>query len=90
MTSLYAIIVAVVYGHLHIRTSQLCDGVRFEETSPGYPQQWQAACGMAGYLRKLCEDGYHSACATFMPYVPHAHLLCYQHLAIDDVIRNAV
>lgn len=46
-------VVAVVYGHLHIRNSQVRDGVRFEEVSLGYPPQWQAARGIAGYLRKL-------------------------------------
>ena len=46
-------VVAVVYGHLHIRNSQQRDGVRFEEVSLGYPQQWQAERGIAGYLRKI-------------------------------------
>jgi 3',5'-cyclic AMP phosphodiesterase CpdA len=46
-------VIAVVYGHLHIRNSQQRDGVRFEEVSLGYPQQWQATRGMAGYLRKI-------------------------------------
>ena len=30
----------VVSGHLHIRATQYCDGVRFEEVSLGYPDQW--------------------------------------------------
>ena len=33
---------AVVYGHLHIRATHLRDGVRFEEVSLGYPQNWDA------------------------------------------------
>ena len=36
----------VVYGHLHIRNTQFREGVRFEEVSLGYPQQWQAARGL--------------------------------------------
>jgi predicted phosphodiesterase len=30
----------VVSGHLHIRSTSLRDGVRFEEVSLGYPRQW--------------------------------------------------
>jgi 3',5'-cyclic AMP phosphodiesterase CpdA len=33
--------VAVVYGHLHIPRTTVCDGVRFEEVSLGYPREWQ-------------------------------------------------
>ena len=43
----------VVYGHLHIRTSTVRDGVRFEEVSLGYPRQWQQTRGIASYLRKI-------------------------------------
>lgn len=32
---------AVVYGHLHIPATDYRDGVRFEEVSWGYPQQWR-------------------------------------------------
>jgi 3',5'-cyclic AMP phosphodiesterase CpdA len=32
---------AVVYGHLHIPRTMWRDGVRFEEVSLGYPQEWQ-------------------------------------------------
>lgn len=32
---------AVVYGHLHIPRTLWRDGVRFEEVSLGYPQEWQ-------------------------------------------------
>src|SRR5207237_10030868 len=31
---------AVVMGHLHMPGARLRDGVRFEEVSLGYPQQW--------------------------------------------------
>jgi hypothetical protein len=33
--------VAVVYGHLHIPRTTWYDGVRFEEVSVGYPQEWR-------------------------------------------------
>lgn len=33
---------AVVYGHLHIPRTTWHDGVRFEETSLGYPREWRA------------------------------------------------
>jgi 3',5'-cyclic AMP phosphodiesterase CpdA len=46
-------VAAVIYGHLHIRNTQLRDGVRCEEVSLGYPQQWQAAHGVAAYLRPI-------------------------------------
>jgi len=32
---------AVIYGHLHIRSTKYHDGVRFEEVSLGYPRQWR-------------------------------------------------
>ena len=43
----------VVYGHLHIRTSRRQDGVRFEEVSLGYPQQWYQQQGMHTYFRQI-------------------------------------
>ncbi|MFN8443042.1 MAG: metallophosphoesterase [Caldilineaceae bacterium] len=43
----------VVYGHLHIRNTQMRDGVRFEEVSLGYPYHWQVERGMAAYLREI-------------------------------------
>jgi predicted phosphodiesterase len=42
---------AVVYGHLHIRSTRHLDGVRFEEVSFGYPRQWRG--GIAPYLRQI-------------------------------------
>lgn len=33
----------VVTGHLHVRRTDWIDGVRFEETSLGYPRQWNTA-----------------------------------------------
>jgi 3',5'-cyclic AMP phosphodiesterase CpdA len=44
---------AVVYGHLHVRGTQYRDGVRFEEVSLGYPQNWRAERGVAAYLREI-------------------------------------
>jgi 3',5'-cyclic AMP phosphodiesterase CpdA len=43
----------VVSGHLHMRSTRLVDGVRFEEVSLGYPRQWQAARGLKPYLREV-------------------------------------
>jgi 3',5'-cyclic AMP phosphodiesterase CpdA len=44
---------AVIYGHLHIRGSYRRDGVRFEEVSLGYPQNWDASRGLEPYLRQI-------------------------------------
>ncbi len=43
----------VVYGHLHIRATHYRDGVRFEESSLGYPQNWDTGRGIAPYLRQI-------------------------------------
>jgi predicted phosphodiesterase len=44
---------AVIYGHLHIRATHWRDGVRFEEVSLGYPQNWDPSRGIAPYLRQI-------------------------------------
>jgi 3',5'-cyclic AMP phosphodiesterase CpdA len=44
---------AVVYGHLHIRATHYRDGVRFEEVSLGYPQNWTETRGVEPYLRQI-------------------------------------
>lgn len=44
---------AVVSGHLHNRSTQWRDGVRFEEVSLGYPRQWDRARGLKYYLRQI-------------------------------------
>jgi len=44
---------AVVQGHLHVRTTQWRDGIRFEEVSLGYPRQWSQRRGIASYLRQI-------------------------------------
>jgi len=46
-------VAAVVYGHLHVRSSQIRDGVRFEEVSLGYPKHWRSERGIGGYLREI-------------------------------------
>jgi 3',5'-cyclic AMP phosphodiesterase CpdA len=43
----------VVYGHLHRRATDYRDGVRFEEVSLGYPQNWQPERGIQPYLREI-------------------------------------
>jgi predicted phosphodiesterase len=43
----------VVSGHLHIRTTQWRDGVRFEEVSLGYPRHWSQERGIESYLRTI-------------------------------------
>ncbi|MFN8059342.1 MAG: metallophosphoesterase [Vicinamibacterales bacterium] len=43
----------VVSGHLHVRSTEWRDGVRFEEVSLGYPRQWRPELGIAGYLRRI-------------------------------------
>ena len=44
---------AVVYGHLHMRSTKEIDGVRFEEVSLGYPKQWNQSKGVEHYLRRI-------------------------------------
>lgn len=46
----------VVYGHLHIRNTQMRDGVRFEEVSLGYPYHWHVERGIASYLREILPE----------------------------------
>lgn len=46
----------VVSGHLHLRTTRWRDGVRFEETSLGYPAQWQQTRTAASYLRRILPE----------------------------------
>lgn len=43
----------VLYGHLHLRSARTIDGVRFEEVSLGYPNQWDRRKGVEGYLREV-------------------------------------
>lgn len=43
----------VVSGHLHIRSTQWRDGVRFEEVSLGYPRQRDSNLDVNAYLRQI-------------------------------------
>ena len=48
----------VISGHLHIPTTRYVDGVRFEEVSVGYPDQWKErgerkGWGFADHLRQI-------------------------------------
>jgi len=43
----------VVSGHLHVRTTQWREGVRFEEVSLGYPKQWRPDKPPDSYLREI-------------------------------------
>jgi hypothetical protein len=40
----------VVSGHLHIPCTRYVDGVRFEEVSLGYPQQWRSREKRRGWV----------------------------------------
>jgi 3',5'-cyclic AMP phosphodiesterase CpdA len=44
---------AVVFGHLHRRSSIDSDGVRFEEVSLGYPNQWTGRLTAQSCLRQI-------------------------------------
>lgn len=43
----------VVYGHLHVRSTDYRDGVRFEEVSLGYPRQWGGKKPLTDYLQLI-------------------------------------
>lgn len=45
--------IACVHGHLHVRATDVRDGVRFEEVSLGYPGHWDPALGAQHYLRRI-------------------------------------
>ncbi len=42
-----------VYGHLHLRSSKIVRGVKHEEVSFGYPNQWDHSKDLKYYLRKI-------------------------------------
>ena len=44
---------AVVSGHLHLRTTIMRQGVRYEEVSLGYPRDWRHERGIDWYLREI-------------------------------------
>lgn len=43
----------VVSGHLHMRSTDWVDGVRFEEVSLGYPRHWNTNRSLDAYLREI-------------------------------------
>jgi len=43
----------VVSGHLHVRATDWRDGVRFEEVSLGYPQNWRPELSFDSLLREV-------------------------------------
>ena len=44
---------AVVSGHIHIRSSRVIDGTRFDEVSLGYPKQWQGRIAPDEAVRRI-------------------------------------
>jgi 3',5'-cyclic AMP phosphodiesterase CpdA len=46
----------VVSGHLHIRSTSHRDGVRFEEVSLGYPQQWSGSVTPDHCVREILSE----------------------------------
>lgn len=44
---------AVISGHVHLRTTLVRHGVRYEEVSLGYPRDWRRERGLAYYLREI-------------------------------------
>ncbi|MFT4622315.1 MAG: putative phosphodiesterase [Myxococcota bacterium] len=47
----------VLSGHLHMRSTDWRDGVRFEEISLGYPRHWQQEKGAPEYVRTVLGEG---------------------------------
>lgn len=44
---------AVIYGHLHLRSTTWLDGIPFQEVSLGNPPQWNPDRGIASYLHEV-------------------------------------
>lgn len=57
---------AVVSGHLHLRTTLVRHGVRYEEVSLGYPRDWRHDRGIDWYLREIL-PGTSSDAGRFVP-----------------------
>jgi 3',5'-cyclic AMP phosphodiesterase CpdA len=58
--------VAVVSGHLHLRTTMVRHGIRYEEVSLGYPRDWRRDRPVDWYLREILPaDG--PAARRFVP-----------------------
>ena len=45
--------IAVVSGHLHLRSTLWRHGVRYDEVSLGYPRDWDQSRGIDAYLRRI-------------------------------------
>ena len=56
----------VVSGHLHLRTTLVRHGVRYEEVSLGYPRDWRQDRGVDWYLRDVLPTS-SPAAARFVP-----------------------
>jgi 3',5'-cyclic AMP phosphodiesterase CpdA len=48
--------IVVISGHLHIRSTQYFDGVRFEEVSLGYPRQWIGRIAFEQCIRQILPE----------------------------------
>jgi 3',5'-cyclic AMP phosphodiesterase CpdA len=46
----------VVSGHLHLRSTTVRDGTRFEEVSVGYPRQWSGFTTMGACVRQILPE----------------------------------
>ena len=44
---------AVISGHVHLRTTLVRHGVRYDEVSLGYPRDWRHERGLSYYLREI-------------------------------------
>jgi 3',5'-cyclic AMP phosphodiesterase CpdA len=57
---------AVVSGHLHLRSTLVRHGVRYEEVSLGYPRDWVHERGIDWYLREIL-PGTSANASRFVP-----------------------
>ena len=62
--------IAVVSGHLHMRTTLWRDRVRYEEVSLGYPRDWRHERGIDWYLREILPGTSASARRFVPPFDP--------------------
>jgi 3',5'-cyclic AMP phosphodiesterase CpdA len=57
---------AVVSGHLHLRSTLVRHGIRYEEVSLGYPRDWNHERGIDWYLREIL-PGTSANASRFVP-----------------------
>jgi 3',5'-cyclic AMP phosphodiesterase CpdA len=62
---------AVVSGHLHLRTTLWRHGVRYEEVSLGYPRDWRPERGLDWYLREILPGTGKDAQRFVPPFDPY-------------------